>query len=266
MKNIVLGKYIPLDSPIHRLDPRAKIIAMVILTIAIFLPAGWWAYAILGAAVIIFTLMAKLSLNFIFRAMKPMMVMMIFLLVVNVIVLKEGTVLFSIGKFSLYSGAITQTLYIVVRLAIMVTITTLLMTTTKPLDLTSGIEDLLKPLKVIKVPAEYIAMMISLALRFIPLLLEESQRIRLAQESRGVDFEEGSLKEKVYAVLSLIVPLFGSALQRAEDLSDAMEVRGFVPGEKRTRYRELHMQKRDVLALLVCTAIFASVVGLTYAL
>ena len=236
MNNIALGKYLPLDSIIHHMDPRAKIGAMLIMMIAIFIPAGYAGYGVIAAAVIGTALLARLKLSFLWRAMKPMLFMLTFLLIINLLVIRDGDVLFTIFGFSVYTGAIAQTLYIVVRLALMIMITTILTATTKPLELTLGIEDLLKPFQVIHVPAHEIAMMISIALRFIPTLIEETQRIMKAQASRGVDMEEGSLMEKVKAILSLIVPLFVSAFQRAEDLAYAMEARGYIPNRMRTRW------------------------------
>ena len=192
MNNIALGKYLPLDSIIHHMDPRAKIGAMLIMMIAIFIPAGYAGYGIIAAAVIGTALLARLKLSFLWRAMKPMLFMLTFLLIINLLVIRDGDVLFTIFGFSVYTGAIAQTLYIVIRLALMIMITTILTATTKPLELTLGIEDLLKPFQVIHVPAHEIAMMISIALRFIPTLIEETQRIMKAQASRGVDMEEGS--------------------------------------------------------------------------
>ena len=219
MDNIALGRYLPLDSIIHKMDPRAKIMAMLFVMIAIFIDAGYIGYAIIGAVVIAIALMGKLKLSFLWRSMKPMLFMLVFLLIINLLVIKDGSILFSIGSFHIYSGALSQTLYIVIRLALMIMVTTILTATTKPLQLTLGIEDLLKPFQVIHVPAHQIAMMISIALRFIPTLIEETQRIMKAQASRGVDIEEGKLMEKIRAILSLIVPLFVSAFQRAEDLA-----------------------------------------------
>ena len=221
MDNIALGRYLPLDSIIHKMDPRAKIMAMLFVMIAIFIDAGYIGYAIIGAVVIAIALMGKLKLSFLWRSMKPMLFMLVFLLIINLLVIKDGSILFSIGSFHIYSGALSQTLYIVIRLALMIMVTTILTATTKPLQLTLGIEDLLKPFQVIHVPAHQIAMMISIALRFIPTLIEETQRIMKAQASRGVDIEEGKLMEKIRAILSLIVPLFVSAFQRAEDLAYA---------------------------------------------
>ena len=241
MNNIALGRYLPLTSIIHNMDPRAKIGAMLLMMVAIFIPAGYTGYIIIGIAVVLTALLAKLKLSFLWRAMKPMLFMLSFLLIINLLVVRSGDVLITIGSWNIYTDALTQTLYIVIRLALMIMITTILTATTKPLELTLGIEDLLKPFKVIGVPAHDIAMMISIALRFIPTLIEETQRIMKAQASRGVDMENGKLMEKVKAILSLIVPLFVSAFQRAEELAYAMEARGYIPSRPRTRYKQLRM-------------------------
>ena len=249
MGNFTLGKYLPLDSVIHKMDPRAKIGAMLLMLIAIFIPSGYLGYALIAVCLLFVILKAKLSLKFVTKALKPMMFMMFFLFIVNALVLKTGFVVVKIFGFELYSGAIFQTLYIVVRIVLMIMVTTALTATTKPLDLTLGIEDLLQPFARFHVPSHEIAMLISLALRFIPDLIEETQRIMKAQTSRGVDLKEGSLKEKIMAILSLIVPLFVSAFQRAEDLANAMEARGYAPGEKRTRYKVLKMKYYELKPL-----------------
>ena len=264
MGNFTLGRYLPLDSPIHKMDPRMKIIAMLIMLISIFINAGWIGYGIIFVVMACVIMIAKLSFKFIWKAMKPMLFMLCFLLVINALVVTSGVPLCTIGSFTLYSGAVMQTLYIAVRLLLMIMITTCLTATTKPMDMTLGIEDLLGPLKKIGVPAHEIAMLISIALRFIPDLIDETQRIMKAQQSRGVDMQEGTLKEKIGAILSLIVPLFVSAFQRAEDLANAMEARGYAPGEPRTRYRTLKFHGRDYLLLggslsILCAMIVVSV-------
>ena len=261
MGNFVLGKYLPYDSVIHKMDPRAKILAMLMILISIFLPAGYLGYVLLGAVIVATVLSAKLSLKFVWKSMKPMLFMLCFLLMVNIFAIKTGYVLISFGNFEIYSDAVFNTIYIAVRLMLMIMVTTCLTATTKPLDLTLGIEDLLKPFKKIGVPAHEIAMMISIALRFIPTLIEETERIMKAQASRGVDLQEGKLSEKIMAILSLIVPLFVSAFQRAEDLANAMEARGYAPGQKRTRYKQLKYQFRDVV-LLVSSACLTMVIAL----
>ncbi len=266
MGNVTLGRYIPLDSPIHKMDPRAKIGAMLLMLVAIFFPAGWIGYAVLFAACTVLILSAKLSFRYVWKSLKPMLVMMCFLLIINILVVKTGTVLFTIGSFSVYSEAILQTAYIVVRLLLMIMVTTTLTATTKPLDMTLGIEDLLQPFGKIGVPYHEIAMLISIALRFIPDLIDETNRILKAQESRGVDMQEGKLKEKIMAILSLIVPLFVSAFQRAEDLANAMEARGYAPGEPRTRYKVLKMRGSDWVLLGFAAGLLVLMIVFAYAL
>lgn len=266
MGNVTLGRYIPMDSPIHKMDPRAKIGAMLLMLVAIFFPAGWIGYAVLFAACTVLILSAKLSFRYVWKSLKPMLVMMCFLLIINILVVKTGTVLFSIGSFAVYSDAVLQTAYIVVRLLLMIMVTTTLTATTKPLDMTLGIEDLLQPFGKIGVPYHEIAMLISIALRFIPDLIDETNRILKAQESRGVDMQEGKLKEKIMAILSLIVPLFVSAFQRAEDLANAMEARGYAPGEPRTRYKVLKMRGTDWLLLGFAVGLLVLMIVFAYAL
>lgn len=264
MGNFTLGRYLPLDSPIHKLDPRAKIMAMLLLLITIFFPAGWIGYGVIFVSVSVVIILSKLSVSFIWKAMKPMFFMLFFLLVINALVLKTGTVLFTIGSWSLYSDAVFQTLYIAVRLLLMIMITTCLTATTKPLEMTLGIEDLLSPFQKIGLPSHEIAMLISIALRFIPDLIDETARIIKAQESRGVDMKEGKLMERVMAILSLIVPLFVSAFQRAEDLANAMEARGYAPGLPRTRYKQLEMKKQDWFLLACCAVLMGVIIWIAW--
>lgn len=257
MNNIALGRYLPLDSPLHKIDPRFKLIGMLIMLTAIFLNVGWFGYLFLALVLLVGIIISKIKVSFFLKSYKPMMYMMIFLLIINILSLKTGTLVFTLGSFKVYSDALLQTAYIMVRLVLMITVTTLLTATTAPLDMTLGIEDLLKPLRRFGVPAHEIALMISIALRFIPTLIEEAQRIMQAQSSRGVDFQEGSIKEKVSGILSLIVPLFVSAFQRAEDLADAMEARGYAPGKPRTRYKQLIIRSSDWFFLIVMIVILA---------
>jgi len=260
MDNIVLGRYLPVDSFMHRRDPRIKILVMILLLVAVLIPAGFIGYGIVAVFLIVAVVLSKLSMGFIWKAMKPMLFMLFFLLVINIFVIRTGTLWFEWGFLKIYSDAIIQTLYITVRLMLMIVTTTILTSTTKPLDLTLGIEDLLAPFKVIKMPAHEIAMILSIALRFIPDLIEETNRIMKAQASRGVDLQEGTIKEKIMAVLSLIVPLFVASFQRAEDLANAMEARSYVPDAKRTRYKQLHMKFIDIALFFVVGLMLASVV------
>ena len=262
MNNVALGQYMPLDSVVHKMDPRSKIMIMLFLMVAIFIPAGALGYVVIGIFILLSLYLSKLNIKYALRTMKPMLWMMAFLLVINLLVIKTGTPLFSIKGFIIYSDAVNQTLYIVVRLMLMVIITTVLTATTKPLDLTLGIEKLLKPFEKIGVPAHIIAMMISIALRFIPTLIEETQRIMNAQASRGVDLENGSIKEKIMAILSLIVPLFVSAFDRADQLANAMEARGYDPSRKRTRYKVLKMQTIDYASMILSVVVLCACIGI----
>lgn len=259
MKNFALGQYMPLNSWIHRLDPRIKILSMMALMISVFM-ADFRAYVVIAIFLIIAVLSAKLSFKFIMKSMKPMMFMLIFLFIINILVIRTGTVVFSFWKITIYSDAIRQTVFILGRLVFMIMITTLLTATTAPLDLTLGLEDLLGPFRKIGVPSHVIAMMISIVLRFIPTLIEDTQRIMQAQASRGVDLEEGTWKEKIQGIISMILPLFVSAFQRAEDLADAMEARGYYPGKVRTRYKQLKVRLIDFVALGISVGMIVLVV------
>ncbi len=265
MNNIALGKYIPGSSFIHKLDPRNKILIMILLMVAIFWNVGtlrFPLYIVLSIFIYILLRISGISIKTIFKSLKPMMFMMIFLFIINMFVYQEGYVLFTIPflNFTLYLDSITQTLFIIIRLALMLAVTTILTTTTKPLDMTYGLEWYMSPLKVIRFPAHEIAMTISIALRFIPTILEETERIIKAQKSRGVDLEEGKLKEKIGAIISLLIPLLISSFQRSEELSDAMEARGYNPSAKRTRYRVLKFKLSDLFAALITVILLTLVI------
>lgn len=265
MNNIALGKYIPGSSFIHKLDPRNKILIMILLMVAIFWDVGtlrFPLYIVLSIFIYVLLRISGISIKTIFKSLKPMMFMMVFLFIINMFVYQEGYVLFTIPflNFTLYLESITQTLFIIIRLALMLAITTILTTTTKPLDMTYGLEWYMSPLKVIRFPAHEISMTISIALRFIPTILEETERIIKAQKSRGVDLEEGKLKEKIGAIISLLIPLLISSFQRSEELSDAMEARGYNPSAKRTRYRVLKFKLSDSFAALITVILLTLVI------
>jgi len=260
MKNLVFGKYIPIDSLIHRVDPRAKIVALFVMIVAVFVPESWWAYLGLGILIFICLLLSKINFSMVISALKPTFIMLVVLLVINCLTVRTGDILFTISSFPIYRDAVFNTLFIVVRLLLMIMLTTILTATTKPLDLTLGIESLLSPLRIIHFPYHEIAMMISIALRFIPTIIEETIRIMDSQKSRGVDFEEGKLKEKVNAILSLIIPLFSVAFVRAYELADAMEARGYEPDKERTRYHKLVFGFKDILFIVIANISLAGAI------
>ncbi len=267
MKALPIGRYTNYDTFLNRLDARFKLLAMILFMVVVFIHFGSRAmdftfYGLLMVMVLVFMRIAHIRIRQLLRAIKPMWFMMIFLLIINVLVVQTGEA-FYIGDFPIHYDALFNTLYTFVRLILMLAFSLILTATTKPMDLTYALEWYLHPLTFIKVPVHIIAMVISLALRFIPTLLEEADRFMKAQASRGVDFENGKLREKVRAIISLIIPLFVSAIQRSTDLADAMEVRGYDPNGKRTRYRIMHFAKRDVLSLFFLLAFFGGMLALS---
>ncbi|MDD4532550.1 MAG: energy-coupling factor transporter transmembrane component T [Bacilli bacterium] len=262
MNNIALGRYVPGHSFLHKMDSRIKIVGLIIFFVAVFLTYGtvvqnFIMYGLLFLTFFIFIKIAHLSFMSVLKSLKALWVMMIFLLLINTFAIKTGELAFDINGYEVYWDGIIRTGYIIIRLMLMIMLTTLLTSTSKPLDLTFGLEWLLGPLKLIKVPVHIFAMTISLALRFIPTLMEEANKIMRAQSSRGVDFKEGKLKDKFTAIISLIIPLFVSSFLRSGELADAMETRGYDPNGKRTKYRRKHWKMKETLQIVGCFAILA---------
>ena len=266
MDSMIIGRYLPLNSFIHKRDPRLKIGLLLLFLIAVFFDAGFIGYGILAAYVILCLILSKISFKDVMKAMKPMIVMMLFLALFNPLFLNTGSVVCTLGPVKIYSGALKQTAYILIRLVLIISMTTLLTACTKPLDLTLGLEKLFGPLKKVGFPTHEIAMMISIALRFIPTLLEETQRIMKEQASRGVDFQEGTFKEKVSAIVSLIIPLFISAFMLADDLANAIESRNYNPEATRTRYHQVKWNLGDTLSLVFSLVVISSVIVLSFIL
>ena len=267
MKGLTLGRYAPFNSFVHRLDPRSKLLILVLMMVAVFY--GYTSQVmtfvmggILLLLILVILLISRISIRQLFSSLRALWIMIIILLLINVLVPPIGAskVAFSIGSFNIFWESILQSAKIILRLVMMISLTLILTATTKPLDLTYALEWYMYPLKLIKFPTHEIAMTISIALRFIPTLLDETMRIMNAQASRGVDFEHGKIKEKIKAILSLIVPLFMSAFQRSEELANAMEARGYNPRAKRTRYRNLHWGAGDTFSLIFITVLTAGVI------
>ena len=260
--NTVAGKYVPGNSIIHKLDPRIKLAINVILIVLVFMVKTFIMQAALALPVILAYLVSGLKKKKIITIIFPVLFIGVFIFAINLFVLKEDrddlVVYGKWWKFVLSDLAVYRTLLIMIRIYVMILATTILTATTRPTALTRSIEDLLLPLKLLFVPIHIIAMIISIALRFIPTLLEEAQRIMKAQASRGVDFKNGNIKSKTKATITLIVPLFVTAFAKAEDLGNAMETRGYDPYEKRTRYRAYPLKFLDVaIALFIIGLIVA---------
>ena len=267
MSTSILGRYVGHNTFIHRIDPRNKIFCLIVLMVAVFISYPTWemTFVIGGTlAVFIFALLmiARVRIIDLFKSLRVLWFFVLLLMVINIFMppANSQNVAFMIGKKAIYWEAIFQSLKIILRLVLMVSLTMLLTATTKPLDLTYGLEWYMTPLKVIRFPVHEIAMTISIALRFIPTLLDETDRIMKAQSSRGVDFKHGKISSRLKAIVSLIIPLFISAFQRSEELADSMEARGYDPRAKRTRYRVLRFSLGDLAGFVLCSGLLAATI------
>ncbi len=269
MKNFALGKYVPYDSWVHRLDPRVKIICILLLMVAIFFTFDTWAMrlAVNGAIFILASvLLACTHTRFrdLIRSLRSLWFMVIVLLIVYILVPTTTTPVFPVAwsykGWTVYWDSFAEAGRILMRLIIMIELTMVLTSSTKPLDLTYALEWYMTPLKVFRFPAAAVAMTVSIALRFIPTLLEDTDRVMKAQTSRGVDFQHGHIWQRLTGLTALIIPLFISSFMRSEELANAMECRGYDPDAKRTRYRLLRFHFSDLLSFLVCAGILVAVI------
>lgn len=245
MPPIIIGQYVPGDSVIHRLDPRAKLIAIFLLIIFIFFANSFLSYGIVGLYIVVAIVLSRVSLSFIYRGLIPIFFIVVLTFLLHLLLTKEGEVVFAYGFITIYKAGIIQGIFISFRLLFLVLFTSLLTLTTTPIEITDGLETLLNPMKRFRLPVHEFALMMSISLRFIPTLLEETEKIMKAQSARGVEFTSGSLKQRIQAIIPLLIPLFVSAFKRAEDLALAMEARGYRGGEGRTKLRMLTWEFRD---------------------
>ncbi|HET6871763.1 MAG TPA: energy-coupling factor transporter transmembrane component T [Sporolactobacillaceae bacterium] len=248
---LIIGQYVPGDSVIHHMDPRAKLIGVFLFVFIVFLANNYWTYGLLLVFTVLGVLLSRVPISFVYRGLKPVIFIIIFTFVLNALFTHRGNILFEYGWFQLTTEGLKQAVFISIRLLAIIMITTLLTLTTTPIDITDGLETLLRPLKKWRFPVHEFALMMSIALRFIPTLLEETEKIMKAQMARGVDFTSGSLFKRGKAIVPLLVPLFVSAFKRAEDLAMAMEARGYRGDVGRTKYRLLEWQIKDS-SLMVC--------------
>ena len=263
LKDITIGQFFPGDSAVHRLDPRVKIVLTVAFIVLLFLANGPVSYAIILAFLAIIIGISRISPKLVVRGLKPVLFIVIFTAVLNLFYTAgEGEPLVSFWVFNIYAEGIWAAIFMVLRIAMLITCTFLLTYTTSPIQLTDGLERLMNPLKAIKVPVHELSMMMSIALRFIPTLIEETDKIMSAQKARGADFDSGNLFQKAKALVPLLVPLFISAFRRADELAVAMECRCYHGGHGRTKLHVLHYQTRDYLVLSVYAVILAAVIVL----
>lgn len=261
LKDITLGQYYRADSIIHRLDPRVKIVATFAFIISLFIVKNFIGYIVAGLFLFICIKLSQVPPKFIFRGMKTIFFLLILTMVFDLF-LTTGEPILTIWKFQITKEGIRLAVMMGIRLVFLITGSSLMTLTTTPNNLTDGLESLLNPLKKLKVPVHEISMMMSIALRFIPILMEETDKIMKAQMARGADFESGSIVSRAKNLVPLLVPLFISAFRRANDLAMAMEARCYRGGEGRTKMKPLVYKKRDAIAYAVIVLYLVVIVAL----
>ncbi|QBQ08109.1 cobalt ABC transporter permease [Spiroplasma gladiatoris] len=271
---MVFGRYMPYNSVIHKMDPRVKLLMIILLIAAVFFPIGFTGFVLIGTGIILMYSVSKLSFRMLFKLFTPIMFIFFMLILLNIFMLKpthpdefewvkvadqgarytstkEFGYIFNFKFFWFSEKAAYRAIYMTIRIFLMITLTTILTGTTQPLELTLAIEDLLWPLKLIGIPVYIFSTIISIALRMIPTLIDEAGRIMKAQSSRGIDFKNGNIADKVKGTTSLIIPLLVSSFQKAEDLAYAMDSRGYDPHARRTRYRQVKFRIFDWFIFLI---------------
>ena len=266
ISDITLGQFFPGNSVIHRLDPRTKIILTVLFIVAVFMASNPVAFLLLLLSTVAVIAISGISFSVIIKGVKPIIVILIFTIILNVFLTGgEGDPLWSFWVINVYTAGIIKAVFMALRVLILIVGTSTLLTyTTSPISLTDGIESLLAPLKAIKVPVHTFAMMMTIALRFIPTLVEETEKIMNAQKSRGADFSSGGLVKRAKALIPILIPLFVSAFKRAEELATAMECRCYRGDKNRTKLVKLSYGGRDVVFFLAAAVFLAAVIVLRY--
>ncbi|HXF81402.1 MAG TPA: energy-coupling factor transporter transmembrane component T [bacterium] len=253
---VPIGQYLPRESPVHRLDPRTKIAGVGMLMVTVFTIRDFVGYGLLTVFLFVVIALGRIPLGFLLRSLRPIIFLLLLTVILNTFFsgVREGAVIIQVRGVVVYREAVLRALFIGCRLILLVAVTSLLTFTTSPVALTDGIERLLRPFRRVGVPAHELAMMMTIALRFIPTLLEETEKIMKAQMARGAEFDRGGALQRARALVPVLVPLFVSAFRRADELALAMEARCYRGGERRTRMKELAFAARDAVALLVTAA------------
>ena len=262
LKNMTLGQYFPGESFIHRLDPRTKLLATVALIAIVFVAHGFTGFIAIATFVVLAALSTGIHLKFLFRGLKPILFIVLFTFVLNLFFQTGGREILHVWILRVTDEGLRMALFMAVRLILLVVCSQLLTLTTSPISLTDGLESLFRPLERLRFPAHEIAMMMSIALRFIPTLMDEADKIMKAQKARGANFETGSIVARAKAMVPLLVPLFVGAFRRAEELALAMDARCYRGGAGRTRMKQLKYGMNDALAALALLALLAAVIAL----
>lgn len=259
MKSIALGQYYPVDSILHRLDPRMKVVLALLYIVLTFLAKNAFAFGVLLLSAVLLVLISRIPLRTVLSGIRPILFIMLFTMIINIFFVGGEQLLFAWRFIRIYKEGLYQAAFMVIRIVVLIVGTSMLLTyTTTPIMLTDGIERLLAPLRVLHVPVHEFAMMMTIALRFIPTLMEETEKIMAAQKARGADFSSGSLVSRAKALIPILIPLFVSAFRRADELATAMECRCYHGGTGRTRMTVLHYHARDFVALVVMIVLGAA--------
>ncbi|NLJ98474.1 MAG: energy-coupling factor transporter transmembrane protein EcfT [Tissierellia bacterium] len=263
LKDITIGQYFPGDTFIHRLDPRIKILVSIMYIISLFFVNSFYPYIFILGFILLTIKVSKVPIMYVIKGLKPLIFIISITFAINIF-LTKGEVLFQIGPLTITKEGLSQAVFMALRLIFLIIGTSLLTLTTSPISLTDGIEKLLSPFKKIGLPAHELAMMMTIALRFIPTLLEETDKIMKAQMARGADFESGNIIRRAKSLVPLLVPLFINAFRRADELAIAMEARCYRGGEHRTRLNELRLKRNDMVAFGIMILFFGLVISTRY--
>lgn len=262
LSDITIGQFFPGQSLLHRLDPRVKIILTILYVVLVFVPANWYGLALAAVFLIVSILLSGLPVKLIWKSIKPILPIILLTAVLNVFYVSGGVTLWEWGFLHITTQGFINAAFLVTRILCLIAGSSLLTYTTSPTTLTDALERLMKPLNVLHVPVHEIAMMMTIALRFIPTLIEETDKIMSAQKARGADMESGGLLKRIKALVPVLIPLFVSSFRRAYELAMAMECRCYHGGDGRTRMTQLHLAARDVCSLLVMLLLIAAVIVL----
>lgn len=255
MEKMIFGRYIPGESLLHRMDPRSKLLIVFLFVCVVFIANNSLTYAVLAFYTFLMVGLSRIPLKFLYDGLKPILWLVLFTMLLHVFMTREGELLFEFGWLRVYEEGIRQGIFIALRFFLLILVTSLLTLTTTPIEITDGLETLLAPLKKINFPVHELALMMSISLRFIPTLMQETDKIMKAQTARGVEYSSGPIKERIKAIVPLLIPLFIGSFKRAEELAVAMEARGYRGGEGRTKYRQLSWGSTDTSMILLLGAV-----------
>ncbi len=261
LRDITIGQFFPGNSFVHRVDPRVKLVLVIAMIIALFFAGGVVSYLLIAAYELIVIWISRIHFKMVVRGLKPILFIIIFTAILNLFY-TPGDILWAWHFLHITKQGIFTAIQMVARIMLLIIGTSMLTYTTSPIDLTDALERLLSPLKRLRVPVHELAMIMSIALRFIPTLIEETEKIISAQKARGADFESGNIMQRAHAMVPILVPLFISAFRRADELATAMECRLYSGGEGRTRLKQLHICRIDYLAIFISALVFGTVIVL----